>query len=590
MFGITQVEYLGHIISEKGVATDSNKIKAMIDWPIPTNVKQLRGFLGLTSYYRKFVKGYAVIAQPLTSLLKKGGFQWSEQATLAFKELQQAMIQSLVLAMPDFEEEFVIETDASGYGELLVVVLALQKWRGYLLDRHFKIRTNHFSLKYVLDQRITTPFQSKWLPKLLGFDYEIEYKKGKENMVADALLRVQQGQLFEMLIFVDSNELIEAVKATWVTNLRLKAITEGLQQGIPNSKFTWPANELRRKGKLVVGNDEGGVRRMVKQQVHLCDVCQRNKSDLVASPGLLQPLKIPERVWKDISMDFIEALPMSQGYTVIMVVVDMLSKYAHFIGLSHPFTAAQVAQALLDNIYKLHGLPSTIVSDRTKSLLVCFGSHCSRCMTGEKPKEWMKWLSLAKYWYNSNFHNSIKTTPFEVVYGQSAPIHIPYKPNDSTVDLVDRTLQAREQTIDLLKFNLKAAQDRMKSYADKKRSDREFDVGDFFYGPFKVLDRIGKVAYKLELPPTAQFHSVFHVSQLKRCHSKGATMGTLPLCDAQGLIDASPLKLLDRKMVKQGNRAVVYGLIQWTNGTEDDATWELLNDVEKRFPDFDIDP
>ncbi|GKG36613.1 putative mitochondrial protein, partial [Tanacetum coccineum] len=88
------------------------------------------------------------------------------------------MTEAPVLALPDFQEEFTIETDASSYG--------LQKWRGYLLDRHFKIKTDHFSLKYVLDQRITTPFQSKWLPKLLGFDYEIEYKKGKENVVADA--------------------------------------------------------------------------------------------------------------------------------------------------------------------------------------------------------------------------------------------------------------------------------------------------------------------------------------------------------------------------------------------------------------------
>nr|GEU81446.1 reverse transcriptase [Tanacetum cinerariifolium] len=182
----------------------------------------------------------------------------------------------------------------------------------------------------------------------------------------------------------------------------------------------------------------------------------------------------------------------------------------------------------------------------------------------------MKWLSLAEYWYNSNFHNSIKTTPFEVIYGQSALIHILYKPKDSTLDLVDRTLQAREQTIALLKFNLKAAHDRMKSYADKKTSDREFAVGDFVY---------------LKIQPYRQL-----TIRLKRCHSKGATMGTLPLCDTQGLIAASPLKLFVRKMVKHGNMAVVYGLVQWTNRAEDDATWVLLTDVEKRFPDFDIDP
>nr|GEZ07645.1 retrovirus-related Pol polyprotein from transposon 17.6 [Tanacetum cinerariifolium] len=163
------------------------------------------------------------ISQPLTTLLKKNAFSWNPEVQDAFERLQQAMSEALVLALPYFQEEFTIEIDASGYGigvvlqqrghpiaflsrtlapkhqslsayekELLVVVLALQKWRGYLLYRNFKIKTDHFSLKYVMDQRITTLFQSKWLPKLLGFDYEIEYKKGKDNVVADALSRIQR--------------------------------------------------------------------------------------------------------------------------------------------------------------------------------------------------------------------------------------------------------------------------------------------------------------------------------------------------------------------------------------------------------------
>nr|GFA35570.1 putative mitochondrial protein [Tanacetum cinerariifolium] len=416
-------------------------------------------------------KGYAFITQPLTSLLKKNAFNWSDEATEFFHALKQAMVKSLVLALPNFDKEFIIETDASGYGvgvvlqqeghpiaflcktlapkhqslaayekELLAVVLALHKWRRYLLDEHFKIRTDHFSLKYVLSQRITTPFQAKWLPNLIGFDYEIDYKKGKDNVVADVLSRIQQpGQLFKILLTIDSSELVEAVKATW---------------------YTWSANELRRKGKLVVGNDEKlrlklvfhfpkshigghsgvhatmkrlaayfcwkGLKKMVKQQIYLCDICQRNKPNLAAYPRLLQPLQILTKVWQDISIDFIEALPLSQNKSVIFVVVGRLSKYAHFILLSHPYTASHVAQAFLDNVYKLHGLPFTIVSDRDKVFLILFWqslfkmlkvqlcmstayhpqsdgqteavNKCVetylRCMTGERPKEWTKWLPL----------------------------------------------------------------------------------------------------------------------------------------------------------------------------------------------------
>lgn len=243
-FAVTQVEYLGHIISDKGVATDPAKIEAMKEWLVPKNVKQLRGFLGLTGYYRRFIKGYAVISKPLTVLLKKNSFMWNEAAQQAFEELKTAMVQAPVLGMPDFEKEFIVETDTCGNGigavlqqdghplaylskslspkhqvlstyekEFLAVILALEKWKGYLMDRHFKIKTDHFSLKYLLDQRLTTPFQAKWLPKLLGYDYEIAYKKGSENIVADALSRREvQGQLYALVSTNVNTELLKKIE------------------------------------------------------------------------------------------------------------------------------------------------------------------------------------------------------------------------------------------------------------------------------------------------------------------------------------------------------------------------------------------
>jgi len=220
IFAQSSISYLGHIITAHGVGPDPEKIEAMTNWPPPKTIKQLRGFLGLTGFYRKFIKHYASIAHALTELLKKDSFVWSEAAQSTFDKLKEAMTQAPVLALPNFEQEFQLDTDASGVGmgavlsqnghpiaffskkfcpkllkastyvrELCAITSAVKKWRAYLLGRKFTIHTDRRSLRELMTQIIQTPEQQFYLTKLLGYSYTIVYKPGNQNKVADALSR-----------------------------------------------------------------------------------------------------------------------------------------------------------------------------------------------------------------------------------------------------------------------------------------------------------------------------------------------------------------------------------------------------------------
>ena len=195
-------------------------MQAIQQWPTPRTAQALRGFLGLAGFYRRFIKSYATLATPLTKLLTKEEFHWTVEAEAAFNKLKHAMTHSLVLALPDFTKPFVIEKNASGSGmgavlsqgghpiafcskqwcpkllfsstyvhELAAITTAVKKGRQYLLGHHFIILTDHRSLKELMNQAVQTSEQHRYLARLLGFDYSIQYRTGKKNVVADALSR-----------------------------------------------------------------------------------------------------------------------------------------------------------------------------------------------------------------------------------------------------------------------------------------------------------------------------------------------------------------------------------------------------------------
>ena len=281
-----QLHYLGHIISGQGVATDPSKTAYMLAWPIPKTVTDLRGFLGLTGYYRRFVQHYALIAKPLTQLLKKKQFSWSPEAQLAFDKLKEAMVTTPVLALPNFAEPFEVETDASDVGigavlmqkgqpiaflskalgdshkhmsiyekEFLALIMAVDKWRQYLQRQEFVIRTDHKSLSYLTAQNLHSDVQRKAMTRLMGLQFKVVYKKGKDNVAADALSRV--GHLLALQAVSSSQpQWIQHVVNSYVTDSKAQELLTQLAVHSPNAQgFTLHDGVIRFNGRIWVGNN-----------------------------------------------------------------------------------------------------------------------------------------------------------------------------------------------------------------------------------------------------------------------------------------------------------------------------------------------
>jgi hypothetical protein len=254
-FWIGEVPFLGHIISNGEISVDPAKVKEIMEWRVPTTVTEIRSFLGLAGYYRRFIEGFSKIAKPMTSLLEKGReFKWDEKCQDSFDQLKKRLMSPPVLVMPDLQKGFDIYCDACGQGlgcvlmqeghviayashqlrkhelnypthdlELAVVVHALKIWRHYIMGTKCQVYTDHKSLKYIFTQKDLNLRQHGWLELIKDYDLEIHYHPGKANLVADALSHKKH--VHSAIVAQLPDEIVEDFRRL---NLGIVAHTEGV--------------------------------------------------------------------------------------------------------------------------------------------------------------------------------------------------------------------------------------------------------------------------------------------------------------------------------------------------------------------------
>ena len=700
-FCLPELKFLGHLVGKDGIKVDPAKVEVVKQWPVPTTLTELRCFLGLANYFRRFIQGYSSLAAPLTALTsgdnpKNSAISWGPDQQAAFEGIKLALTSAPILSPPDFTKPFEVVSDASIAGtgavlmqgdkviaytsakftpaevnyttteqEMLGVVNALTEWRCYLEGPEVTLITDHNPNTFFDTITTLSRRQARWQQFLSRFHHKWLYRPGRDN-VADPISRIHAAVILCALTVKNAGarSIAERIKRKygsdkWLSKKAAKRSLECDEDGFYRfrRKLYVPKGALRRE-LLSEYHDSPytghrgiertyelikrdfwwpGLHRDVSDYVRTCPDCVRNKPTNKKPAGLLQPLPIPDNVWDSISMDLITSLPTTaDGHDAIMVFVDRLSKMAHFAPTTTEVTAEGVARLFTDHVFRYHGLPQSIVSDRDARFTSQFWRAVCRLLrtkqlmsTAFHPQtdgqteimnrvleemlrnyvnpaqtDWDLHLSLAEFAVNNTRNESTQRSPFQL--NSAKEPRIPPQMGAHYLERVPHALDwcnELQENVQFAKQCLHAAQQRQKHYADEKRSlQPTLAIGDMvllntknirlnhpgarkllprWIGPFPVTRVIGahNTAAELKLPDSYRIHPVFHISLLRPMQdTPSGRQWLLPAPAPVAFLDGDPYwsveAILDHKEVKRGKKMVMYYLLKWEGYGHEHNSWE----------------
>nr|GFA41175.1 putative reverse transcriptase domain-containing protein [Tanacetum cinerariifolium] len=560
----------------------------------------------LPKIHRRILKNRQTYDQTYSKL------EWGDKQEAAFQLLKQKLCSAPILALPEGSKDFIIYCDDSNKGmgvvlmqrekvisyasrqlkiheknytthdlELGAVVFALKIWRHYLYGTKCKVFTNHKSLQHILDQKGLNMRQRRWLELLGDYDCDIRYHPGKANVVADALRRKEREPSLRVRALNIKKEDVEGMSwlpcygDLWTVIMHEShkskySIHPGSDKMYQDMKklYWWP-----------------NMKADITTYVRKCLTYAKVKAENQKPSGLLVQPKILEWKWDNITKDLVTKLPMSsQGYDTIWVIVDRLTKSTIFTPIRETNSMDKLARIYLKerslqnalgtrlDMSTAYHLETNNQSERTTQTL----EDMLRACAIDFGKGWVNYLPLVKFSYDNSYHVSIKATPFEALYSRKCRSPVYWTEVGEAQILGPELIQETTEKIVQIEQRMQAACDRQKSYADLKRKPMEFQVGDKvmlkvspwkgvvrfgkreklnprYVGPFKVLERVGDVAYKLDLPEElSRVHNTFHVSNLKKCHADeplAVPLDGLHFYDKLHFFEKS-MEIVDRK-VKQ---------------------------------------
>jgi hypothetical protein len=740
------IKALGHSISNLGIGTNDEAVKAVKEFPTPKNVHELKRFLGLAVYYRRFIKDFSSIAAPLHQLLKKDQkWEWTDEQTKSFDKVKEKLISAPLLVHPDYTKPFYLYTDASNYGlgavlsqkdeedhehpiiylsrslspaesnytatelECLAIVWAVKKLHSYLDGSTFTLFTDHSALQWLFDFKGTNRRILRWAMELQPYrdNMAIKYRAGRVNANADPLSRAplpydssdedeeipRSGPTVNKptCLNISTASIDERFRQDLIEGYRRDPITAALMENI-RGQLPYPelqhfeftsdgiliynqpdqlhyricvpdykrlrlnilhdAHDSKTAGHLgtsktlaLIANRYfwNNMNKDVKDYVRSCSSCQRNKSYLSKPIGFLSPLEIPPHRWHTVTMDFAGPFVASgEGkWDSVLIVVEKISRRTHFIPSLITDNAPTIAKRFFNEIIRLHGMPSVIVSDRDTrfasmfwtTLFNNFGIKLAmstayhpqtdgqtermvrtfkemlRHYISNTQHDWSDHISSLEFAYNNSVNPSTGFTPFELDIGyHPATPHTISSPDPRNVAASEEFKEHLDTMLIVAQDSIRHAQELQTKYYDKKRQELGFRIGDqvmlstlYIYppshrtkgsrklrskyiGPFKIIGKPRENVYRLELPANLQVHPTINASYLKPHHATPERFKEREEPPPPPIVDpeSNELEYFVEKIVnhRKTKRGRVEYLTHWLGYPDYEDTWQSVESLK----------